>query len=107
MSSSKFNTARPGLPAYKTAAERLWEKLEFWTNDIDLEVYDPEKDMFKGTWNVIAASNDLLDFLVDEVNEECVDSLNELYKDWAIYMFLHQSMEAYNKEFDRSLEVKE
>ena len=108
MNNSKFDTkleVEGGV--FVGAAERLWEKLEFWTNDISLELYDPEKDVFNGTWFVVAAGNDLMDFLVDEVEEQYNTELNDLQKDWAIYMFLHHSMPAYNEEFGRKLEPKE
>ena len=89
------------------AAGRLWEKLEFWSSDIDLGHYEPDNDVFHNTWDLIASNNDLLEFLLDELEEECAIGLPQLHKDWAIYMFLHESMTAYNNEFGKTLEAKE
>jgi hypothetical protein len=92
---------------FEKAAERLWEKLEFWTDDISLEEYDPVEDKFTGTWDRVASKNDILDFLVEEVEEEYSTELTQLQKDWAIYMFLYRSMAVYNEEFEKELEGKE
>jgi len=93
--------------AIENAAERLWEKLEFWTNDISLDDYDPEKDKFNGTWDLVASKNDLLDFLLDEVEEEFLVKLNSLHRDWAMYMFLYHNITVYNNEFEKTLEARE
>lgn len=89
------------------AALRLWEKLEFWTTDINLEAFDADKPRYSGTWAELAAVNDLMDILEDEVNEEFKYVLTDFDKDWVVCMFLYFSMSKYNEEFDLKLEPRE
>lgn len=90
---------------YNIVSERLWEKIEFHGNELDLKTVDLQK-MFP--YDQLAEKSPLIRELVSEVNEEFAYEMSEYQASWAIVKSISvQSFDAYNKENKTTLSARE
>lgn len=79
---------------YNKTAERLWEKLQFYVDSIDIYNYNSIPKTFP--IDRMTQSNPWTQDLIDEVQQEFNYEMSEFQCSWAVQMFLHNDMEEYN-----------
>lgn len=88
---------------YNETAERLWEKIEFHRNELDLKAVNLNR-MF--LFDQLAEKSPLVKTLLDEVEEEFKYSMSEHQASWAIWQAKIGDMEDYNKDNKLSLKTR-
>lgn len=90
---------------YGIVCERLWEKIEFHRNELDLKTVDLKK-MFP--YDQLAEKSPLIRELVAEVNEDFAYEMSEWQASWAIVKAMSvRDFDAYNKENKTTLSARE
>lgn len=88
---------------YNETCERLWEKLEYYRNEFDLNCVDLKKpfplDQFE-------AKNPKIRQLINEVQNEFSYEMSERQCSWAVAQFLKINMQEYNKHNNLNLQAR-
>ena len=89
---------------YSIVCERLWEKIDFHRDKLDLKTVDLQK-MFP--YDQLAEKSPLIRELVAEVNEEFAYEMSEYQASWAIVKAMSvRDFDAYNKENKTTLSAR-
>ena len=90
---------------YNIVCERLWEKIEFHRDELDLETVDLKK-MFP--YDQLAEKSPLIRELVTEVNEEFAYEMSEYQASWTVAKAISVlDFDAYNEENKTTLSARE
>ena len=90
---------------YNIVCQRLWEKIEFHREKLDLKVVDLQK-MFP--YDQLAEKSPLIRELVAEVNEEFTYQMSEWQASWSVVKAMSvRDFDAYNKENKTTLYARE
>lgn len=90
---------------YDIVCERLWEKIEFHRDELDLKIVDLKK-MFP--YDQLSEKSPLIKELVKEVNEEFTYEMSEWQASWAIVKAMSvRSFDAYNRKNKTTLYARE
>ena len=92
------------LDIYNIVCERLWEKIEFHRNELDLKTVDFKKPF---PHDQLAEKSPLIRELVAEVNKEFAYEMSEYQASWAIVKAISvQSFDAYNRKNKTTLSAR-
>lgn len=90
---------------YDTAAERLWEKIEFRREGFDMDCVD---DRVAFPWDQFSRANPTAEVLAAEVNSELNYELSEAQCSWAVNMAVKNvNMDTYNSNESTALTPRE
>lgn len=90
---------------YNEVCERLWEKIDFHRDELDLEVVNLKEPF---PYDQLAKKSPLIMELVSEVNEEFTYKISEHQASWAIVKAMStQSFDAYNRRNKTTLSARE
>lgn len=80
---------------YNKTAERLWEKIEYYRNDLKLEEVDLKKPF---PVDQLAKTSPLINKLIEETEKEFKYEMGEYQCSWAVWKAItNQSMKGYNE----------
>lgn len=88
---------------YNITSERLWEKLEYYRDQIDTSWVNFSEPFLI---DQLVKKNPLVNKLIDEVQEEFKYYMSEFQCSWAVSAFLRNDMEEYNKKYGRNLQAR-
>ena len=90
---------------YSIVCERLWEKIEFHRDKLDLKTVDLQKP---SPYDQLAEKSPLIRELVTEVNEEFAYEMSEYQASWTVVKSISvRDFDAYNKENKTTLFARE